>query len=265
MNVNVLHVPAFADNYIWLITGDDENFPAGARRPCIIVDPGDGDAAMAGASRHQLEPVAIFCTHHHGDHVGGVRDILEHHDIPVYGPARESIRTITHPVEGGETIEIEGVGAFTVLATPGHTTGHVSFLGGGALFCGDTLFSGGCGRLLGGTAPQLFKSLKQLAGLAPDTRVFCAHEYTLSNLSFAGAADPENPEIAKYRQRCQAMREKNQPTLPSTIALELDINPFLRTGTTGVRNQVQATVGHGLDSELEVFTALRRWKDNFAG
>jgi hydroxyacylglutathione hydrolase len=265
MSIEVLHARAFSDNYIWLIAPDDKSPTGDRERPCIIVDPGDADAALRAIRQHRLQPVAIFCTHHHGDHVGGVGDILQAVDLPVYGPATESIRHITHPVQGGESIEIGSIGRFEVLSTPGHTPGHISFLGHGALFCGDTLFSGGCGRLLGGTATQLHGSLQRLAGLAPDIRVYCAHEYTLSNLAFAASAEPGNPEIERYRQWCQAQRGKRRPTLPSTIGRELQVNPFLRTGTPGVRASVASHTGKHLGTDLEVFTELRRWKDGFTG
>lgn len=265
MNVDVLHARAFADNYIWLITSGDAGATENGQQSCVIVDPGDADAALEGLERYHLQPVAIFCTHYHGDHVGGLHELIKHFDIPAYGPASESIRHLSHPVSGGERIEVRGIGEFTVLATPGHTPGHVSYLGGNALFCGDTLFSAGCGRLLGGTAPQLYASLRQLSSLPAETRVYCAHEYTLSNLVFAAAAEPGNADSENYRQQCQAQRKSHQPTLPSTIGLELRVNPFLRTDSAAVRASTEAHAGHPLATGLEVFTELRRWKDGFAG
>lgn len=264
MNPTVLHAPAFEDNYIWFVASGDK-IGNDNERPCIIIDPGDADAALSGMRKRSLRPVAIFCTHLHGDHVDGAQELAARFDASVYGPGNEPIRAVTNPVNGGETIEMGELGVFRVLDTPGHTAGHISYLGGNALFCGDTLFSGGCGRLFDGTAEQLFDSLKMLAALPGDTRVYCAHEYTLSNLAFALAVEPENLAISALTEQCKNKRQKNEPTIPSTIALEKDVNPFLRTSMQSVKTSAESFANRQLNTELEVFTALRKWKDGFTG
>ena len=264
MDLTVLHACAFEDNYIWLATRGDAGTDAD-RQDCVIIDPGDADATMAALLQYSLSPKAIFCTHRHGDHIGGVRELVQQFSIPVYGPGNESIRDLTHPVNGDETITIRGVGQFSVLATPGHTSGHISYIGGNALFCGDTLFSGGCGRLFDGTAAQLFESLSRLSQLPGETRVYCAHEYTLSNLAFARTVEPGNPEIAQYIKECQVARQQQRPTLPSSLSRELTINPFLRTGIDAIKTSAERQAGRALDTPVEVFTELRKWKDRFTG
>ena len=264
MDLTVLHACAFEDNYIWLATTDDTGTGIDGR-DCVIIDPGDADATLAALEKHSLRPRTIFCTHKHGDHVGGVRELAQQFSVPVYGPSNESIRDLTHPVNGGETIAIDGIGKFSVLATPGHTNGHISYVGGNALFCGDTLFSSGCGRLFDGTAAQLFESLSRLAQLPGETRVYCAHEYTLSNLAFAQTVEPGNPDIAPYIKECQVNRKQQRPTLPSSISRELKINPFLRTDIDEVKASTERQAGRPLDSAVEIFTELRKWKDRFTG
>jgi len=265
MNISVLHACAFQDNYIWFIAGIGPEPGPGGKKPCIIVDPGDAEAAESGLQQHGLKPVAIFCTHRHGDHVGGVAELVQRYNVPVYGPASENIRAVDHPLHGGETVRIDGIGVFQVLFTPGHTSGHICYTGEGALFCGDTLFLSGCGRLFEGTAEQLYDSLRALAGLPGETRIYCAHEYTLSNLAFAQTVEPRNKELQAAREKYQHMRQQNLPTPPSTIERELAINPFLRASSASVQATVEKHVGRGLRGSLEVFTELRRWKDGFTG
>lgn len=255
----VLHVPAFQDNYIWLIRG------ASADR-VAIVDPGDAEPVLEALARLHLQPTAILCTHHHGDHVGGVADIAARYPVPVFGPARENISGITHPVGEGDTVSLPDLGLrLQVMEIPGHTAGHIAYYGDGMLFCGDTMFSGGCGRLFEGTAEQMHASLKRLADLPPDTRVYCAHEYTESNLRFALAVEPDNSDIRAYRDAVAALRTRNLPSLPSTIGREKAVNPFLRSGVIAVRAAAQRFAQRTLVSDGEVFAALRRWKDGFSG
>ena len=256
---SVLHVCAFEDNYIWLIRGKSADHVA-------IVDPGDAEPVLATLEKLQLQPVAILCTHHHGDHVGGVGDILRRHPVPVYGPARERIPAITHRLKEGDRVSLPVLGfEFDVLDVPGHTAGHIAYYGAGMLFCGDTMFSAGCGRLFEGTAEQMHASLAKLAALPEATQMYCAHEYTEANLRFALAVEPENPDIRVHRERVRAWRAQNRPTLPSTIGLEKRINPFLRTGSPVARRAAEARRGRALESDTEVFAALRRWKDDFRG
>jgi hydroxyacylglutathione hydrolase len=255
----VLHVRAFEDNYIWLIRGKSPDHVA-------IVDPGDADPVLEALEKQRLKPAAILCTHHHGDHVGGVADILKEYPIPVYGPARERISTLTHRLKDNDHISIPELDLeFDVLDVPGHTAGHIAFVGGGMLFCGDTMFSAGCGRLFEGTAEQMHASPSRFAALPEATRVYCGHEYTEANLRFALAVEPNNADSLAYRDKARALRAQNLPTLPSTIGLERRVNPFLRSGQAGVRRSAEKQAGRNLVSEVEVLAAIRRWKDGFRG
>ena len=250
---NVIAVQAFRDNYIWLIPGQKPGCVA-------IVDPGDADPVLAALAQHRLSPTAILCTHHHRDHTGGVETLARRFAIPVYGPAAESIPGVTHPVEDGDTIDIGARESYTVLAVPGHTRGHVAYVGDGRVFCGDTLFVAGCGRLFEGTAQQLHTSLMRLAALPPTTRVYCGHEYTLANLAFARHVEPNNEDILAFIRRSKRLLAAGQPTIPSTIADERRINPFLRSSVPAVCAAAQK-----LDTNATVFATLRRWKDDFKG
>jgi len=255
----VLHARAFEDNYIWLIRGKSPDHVA-------IVDPGDADPVLAALEKQHLKPAAILCTHHHNDHVGGVADILKEYSIPVYGPARERISTLTHRLKDSDHIKLAELDLeFDVFDVPGHTAGHIAFFGGGMLFCGDTLFSAGCGRLFEGTAEQMHASLSRFAALPETTRVYCGHEYTEANLRFAATVEPDNTDIRAYREQARTTRMQNLPTLPSTIGLERRVNPFLRSGQAGVRRAAEKQAGRALDSEVDVFATVRRWKDSFRG
>ena len=257
---DVLHVRAFADNYIWLIRGKSPDRVA-------IVDPGDAGPVLAALEKQRLKPATILCTHHHGDHVGGVEDILKQYNhIPVYGPARERIPAVTQRLKQGDHINLPELGLeFDVLDVPGHTAGHIAYYGAGMLFCGDTLFSAGCGRLFEGTAEQMFASLSKFSALPEATQLYCGHEYTEANLRFALTVEPDNADARAYCEWARAQRARNLPTLPSTIGLERRINPFLRSGQTTVRMAAEKQIGRTLDSTVEVFATVRRWKDSFRG
>lgn len=266
-------VAAFADNYIWLIRGR-------APQRVAIVDPGDPQPVIAVLDRERLRPVAILCTHHHGDHVGGAAALASRYGIPVYGPARERIAAVTHRLKEGDRLGLEELErTFTVFEVPGHTAGHIAYYGHGMLFCGDTLFSAGCGRLFEGSPQQMYASLTRLAALPADTEVYCAHEYTLANLRFALAVEPDNPAARHHLEVCERLRAQGFPTLPSTIGREREINPFLRVQVPAVRAAVEKRcreapftqpgkeirAGDAPDSDVEVFAILRRWKDDFRG
>jgi len=228
------------------------------------VDPGDAAVVERYLSEQGLRLVAILITHHHPDHVGGVLELVAGRDIPVYGPAAEAIDGVNRPVAEGDAVDLPELGArFATLEVPGHTRTHVAYLAPGVLFCGDTLFSAGCGRLLGGTAPQLHDSLRRLAELPADTAVYCTHEYTLANLAFARAAEPGNPARDAWQAECEALRAAGRPTLPSRIGREREVNPFLRTAEPGVIEAVAAHTGTRPADSLACFTALRAWKDVF--
>lgn len=253
--LRIVPLPAFQDNYIWLIQVGNH---------AAVVDPGDADVVEHHLTEHGLKLTTILVTHHHADHIGGLAALTTRRDIPVYGPAGESIAQLTHRVGDGDEVVLAEQGLrFTVLDVPGHTATHVAYLAPGMLFCGDTLFSAGCGRLLGGTAEQLHASLQRLATLPDDTAVYCTHEYTLANLAFACAAEPTNPERDAWLARCRALRAAGQPTLPSTIGDERRINPFLRTDRPEIIESVARQCGYRPADRLACFAALRAWKDRF--
>jgi len=258
-DLQLLPLPALADNYIWLLHDGQAAW---------VVDPGDAAPVLACLKELALQLQGILLTHHHADHTGGVPALRQATGARVYGPAGEEMPEPLRRVAQGDSIEALGL-RFEVLDVPGHTAGHVAYFASGLadgplLFCGDTLFSGGCGRLFEGTPAQMLTSLDQLAGLPDDTRVCCAHEYTLSNLRFARTVEPGNAELAAYQARCEALRAAGQPTLPSQLALERTINPFLRVREPAVRTAVAAQSG-GSDCGDAVTTlaALREWKNRY--
>ncbi len=223
---------------------------------------------LAYLAEHDLALTAILATHHHPDHVGGIAALLERFPVPVYGPAGEKIPGRTQAVAGGDVVHVPGVPVtLTVIDVPGHTAGHVAYVGdvGGApaLFCGDTLFAGGCGRLFEGTPAQMWASLGALARLPEATRVYCAHEYTLANLAFALAVEPDNPDLVARRARDAQTRERGLPTVPSTIGVERATNPFLRAATPAVRRAAERRAGHRLADDVDAFATLRAWKNSF--
>ena len=254
--LNIEPIPAFDDNYIWLLS--QEGYDG-----CVVVDPGDEEPVIDALQQRGLRLDAILITHKHGDHVGGIAGLqAEWPDVEVYGPANEPIKRLKHKLRGGDIVELEGLGvSFDVLDVPGHTEGHIAYTGEGALFCGDTLFACGCGRVFSGTFEQLSDSLQALAELPADTRCYCAHEYTLDNIGFAKWVEPENMDLLTREQRAKELRAAGQPTVPSILGEEILTNPFMRTDEPAVIAAAEKWVGESLSSPTEVFHALRTWKD----
>jgi hydroxyacylglutathione hydrolase len=247
-------LPAFADNYIWTLADDTGR--------AVIVDPGDA-APVFAAAEAGLRPALVLLTHHHADHVGGAARLRERWpDLPVHGPDDDRINLPFTPVYDGGTLDF-APWRFEVLAVPGHTRSHVAYFGHGHLFCGDTLFSLGCGRLFEGTPAQMLASLDRLSALPDPARVCCGHEYTLANAAFARVVDPDNPALRRRTEDAIAMRQADRPTLPSTLADERACNPFLRVDTAPVREAVARHLGHAPADRVETFAGLRRWKDGF--
>lgn len=255
--IKVLPVPAFQDNYIWLIHNPSRNCVA-------IVDPGDAGPVINTLEKMQLKPVALLITHHHGDHVGGVNALLSHYQVPVYGPLNEAIPGITHPLKQGDKIEIPDLDVrFEIIDVPGHTAGHIAYYGHDKLFIGDTLFMSGCGRLFEGTAAQMHSSLEKIKALPDKTEIYCAHEYTLANLRFANTVEPGNPDIMQRIKTSQLARKNNNPTVPGTLEIEKKTNPFLRLKIADVIAAAENHAGRSLTNSIDVFACIRQWKDQF--
>jgi hydroxyacylglutathione hydrolase len=255
--MDLVALPAFTDNYVWMLHDGER---------ALVVDPGEAAPVERALAALGLQLAGILVTHHHADHVGGVNTLRARLQGPVFGPAHESIPGPYEPLEAGDTATLLGL-AFEVIDVPGHTAGHIAYFARPAaeaplLFCGDTLFSAGCGRLFEGTPAQMHASLARLASLPDDTRVCCAHEYTLSNLRFARAVEPTNEDVVSHIAWSEARRAEGRPTLPSRLDRERRINPFLRCDAPAVK---AAALAHGAHdgSGPAVFAALREWKDSF--
>ena len=255
----MLPLPAFTDNYIWMLHDGHQ---------AIVVDPGDSAPVLQALQHLGLQLKAILVTHHHADHVGGVDALRTATGAAVHGPAREKIPEPLHRLVHGDAVQALGL-RFAVIDVPGHTAGHIAYYcpdidGEPLLFCGDTLFSGGCGRLFEGTPAQMLQSLDALAALPGNTRVCCTHEYTLSNLKFARAVEPGNAALLHYSSHCEALRAKDLPTLPSRMALEREINPFLRVRQPAVAEAARTHDAQvNTDDAVAVLAALRQWKNEF--
>lgn len=254
--IQISALPAFTDNYIWLLQDH-------STQRCAVVDPGDAAPVQAWLDAHPDWVLSdILITHHHHDHVGGVQALKNATNATVYGPASENIPARDQALNDNDQISVLGWD-FDVYAVPGHTLGHIAYYHHGLLFCGDTLFAAGCGRLFEGTPAQMHHSLGRLAALPEDTLVYCTHEYTLSNLKFAVAVEPGNPDIAARLEKVSRQRGEGIMTLPSTLALEKLTNPFLRTAETSVKQKADERNGQRNQTPSEVFAALRAWKDTF--
>ena len=248
-------IPEFNDNYLWTLS-NDQGF-------AVVVDPGDAQIVLK-KMQDGLKPIAILITHHHWDHIDGLTELMQHCDAPVYAPDDIRIPFATHRVKHDQAIFLPELDLeFRVIAVPGHTLSHVAYYGGNYLFCGDTLFSLGCGRLFEGTPEQMLTSLDLLAALPAQTQVCCSHEYTLANLPFAEAAEPDNPERDEIVRQIREKRRQNLPSLPSRLDIELACNPFLRSNQPGLWPFWSSKSQLVIQNRLQAFTALRAWKDHF--
>ncbi|MDB5838955.1 MAG: gloB [Herminiimonas sp.] len=255
--LKVLAIPAFSDNYLWLIHDGEV---------AAVVDPGDAAPVLAALDANKLSLVAILLTHHHADHVGGVPSLLERFKVPVFGPRGEAIPAVTRPLAEGDEVAVPELGLnMAVLDVPGHTRGHIAYVASQQrwLFCGDTLFAGGCGRLFEGTPEQMTSSLAKLAALPDDTEVYCAHEYTLSNLRFANEVEAGNAALQARIKAEQAKRDLGQATVPSSIGLEKATNPFLRYTEPAIIKHLISTKHLSSAEPIASFAALRVWKNSF--
>jgi hydroxyacylglutathione hydrolase len=253
--LEIVPLPAFQDNYIWTLRQGGL---------AAVVDPGEARPVKEYLAREGLRLVAILATHHHPDHVGGITELVAERKVPVFGPKGEPIPAMTHPVGQDDKVEIPELAAtFSVLEIPGHTRAHVAYYGLGSLFCGDTLFACGCGRVFEGTPAQMLQSLTKLAALPDETKVYCGHEYTLANIRFARAVDPENALLAAREARASKLRAAGLPTLPSTLGEERATNPFLRCAEPAVVESANKYLGARASDPVRVFAAIREWKNKF--
>jgi hydroxyacylglutathione hydrolase len=256
--LQVTPVRAFADNYIWLI-----HAPRNADQ-VVAVDPGDAAPVERALADRNLTLAGILLTHHHADHVGGVTSLLQNRRIPLFGPASERLPGEPTRLREGDRAVLEALGLeFAVLDIPGHTAGHIAYVGHSAVFSGDTLFSAGCGRLFEGTPEQMVGSLAKLAQLPAETLVYCGHEYTVGNLMFGLAVEPQNAESRRYLEECSTKRARDEATLPSSIRRERNVNPFLRCEQQTVKQAAEEKAGRRLQNTTEIFAVIRQWKDGF--
>jgi hydroxyacylglutathione hydrolase len=253
--MSIIPIPAFKDNYIWLI--QHQQF-------AVVMDPGDAQPVLNKLDQQQLTLTAILITHHHADHCAGISQLLQHQPVPVYGPALENIPHRSHPCSEANTIELFNQQLYLqIIDIPGHTSGHIGYYADGILFCGDTLFTGGCGRLFEGSANELYNSLNKLAVLPDETLIYCGHEYTLKNLQFALTVEPNNVFLQQRYQQTLALRAQHLPTVPAPLSLEKLTNPFLRAHLPHVKTATEQHCQQRLDTPVSVFEQLRIWKDQF--
>ena len=251
----VVPLRAFNDNYIWTLCDATH---------AIVVDLGDAKLVLSYLTAEKLELAAIVTTHHHADHIGGVKELIKNRQIPVYGPHDPRVPDATQRLKEGESITLPHFGVhLKVMEVPGHTSSHIAYYGADMLFCGDTMFAAGCGRLFEGTPAQMHDSLSKFMRLPDHTRVYCAHEYTLANIRFARTADPDNTTLADWEARARAMREVDAPTVPSTIGLERAGNPFVRCTESAIIASASQHAGKPLNDAISVLAAIREWKNKF--
>lgn len=253
--MDIIPIKALSDNYIWCLVNRDNH-------SCVIVDPGEVDPVLALLNTQKLRLTGILITHHHWDHTAGIEGILAQFDVPVYGPAGEPVAGMTHPLKGGEPIFLTEINlTLNILDIPGHTLGHIAYFNSNFVFSGDTLFTGGCGKIFEGTAQQMYASLMKLSALNENTLVYCGHEYTTANLNFAALVEPNNPNIQERQQAVAQLRKQNLSTVPATLATEKLTNPFLRCDQPSVIQAAEKYSGQKLSHPEDVLAAVRQWKN----
>lgn len=270
--INITPIKAYSDNYIWAITNKEANIKTNTHK-MALVDPGDADVCMDFIENNQLILSAILITHHHSDHTGGIEKLIAYCQknrwpLTVYGPANEKIPHCDVKLIEKNSVNLSDLNInFQIIDLPGHTAGHIAYYTNGGieplLFCGDTLFSGGCGRLFEGSPEQMLNSLTKLANLPENTKVYCAHEYTQANLKFALAVEPSNEALLSYSEKVNDLRAKEKATIPTSIEVEKQINPFLRSHEQTVQTSAMQFDNNTQPSSLDTFTTIRRWKDQF--
>jgi hydroxyacylglutathione hydrolase len=255
--LEIIPLPALKDNYIWLLKNK-------ASRHVAIVDPSEAKPVLDHIKTENLIPIAIIITHHHWDHVGGIPEITEQFDVPVYTPKTETVAGSTNPVGEGDVVPLPELGLnLNIIDVPGHTSGAIAYYDKNSVFSGDTLFAAGCGRMFEGTPPQMHASLSKFKSLPDDTYLYCGHEYTVANLKFAATVEPDNTAIQERLRLAEACRNQNQPTVPTSLAEEKRTNPFLRCEEPTVIDAASNYAGNVLGNPVDVFAAIRLWKDNF--
>lgn len=252
----IFSIKAFSDNYIWALFND--------KNEIVLVDPGDEKPVLQLMKNEpHFKLAGILITHKHWDHCNGVSALLKKYHAPVYGPKCKELDFVTHPVKENDHVMIEGFPQLTIMEIPGHTLEHIAYYNEKILFCGDTLFTGGCGRIFEGTPTQMFHTLQKILALPSDILIYCGHEYTLKNLRFAQNVEPHNPDLLSRFKECEKLRSEDKPTVPSTLQLEKLTNPFLRCHIQTVVESVEKHYNKKFDDVIEVFAHLRQWKDGF--
>ncbi len=255
--MNIIPLRAFKDNYIWVIINPNT-------QRAIVIDPGDAAPVIEFFTHEKFKLAGILITHKHWDHCNGIAEIVQKYPVPVFGPAASEIVKLDHPVKENDAVILDGFGKlFTVMAIPGHTLEHIAYYGEGVLFCGDTLFTGGCGRIFEGTPAQMYQTLNRIAAYPDDTLIYCGHEYTLANLQFARLVEPDNQALIARIEAVEQLRRNHLPTVPATLCQEQATNPFLRCDVPEVIKSVESYAKKTLNDPIEVFAAMRTWKNSF--
>jgi len=255
--LEIIPITALKDNYIWVLKNKKN-------RHAVIVDPSEHEPVLKFIKTEGLIPVAILITHHHWDHVGGIAGLISEYNLPVYAPKKEMVKGSTNLVAEGDIVNLPELNLdISVLDVPGHTAGAIAYYSERMLFSGDTLFTAGCGRLFEGSPEQMYRSLSKLKKLPDDTLVYCGHEYTVSNLQFAASVEKNNKIIQKRLNTAKQSRQQNLPTVPATLKIEKQTNPFLRCEEKSVIDAAILREGKKLTNSIEVFATIRRWKDSF--